>query len=619
MAGVTKRRRTQPVSKTSRSRSFFPMAAICLALLLVNIGIYEPVRAHDFVNWDDDLYVTANSNVLKGWSWNGLLWAFTTQQAANWHPVTWLSHMTDVKIFGPAPGPHHLVSVALHIVNSILLFVILFEMTGAVGPSAFVAGLFAAHPLHVESVAWISERKDVLSTLFWMLTLWAYTAFVRERRTIRYVALIAFFALGLMTKPMLVTLPFVLLLLDIWPLRRVRLERGQAQVWLQLFHEKVPLFVLALASSIVTIIVQRESGAVAGLEIIPISLRVNNATLSYVSYIFKMLWPAGLSTFYPYLLSFPVWWAFAAIVGLAGITVMVLYQAPQRPYLLVGWLWYLGTLLPVIGLIQVGGQRMADRYTYIPLIGLFMIVAWGIPDLLRITSLRMTTPVTSVVTVAAACVVLVCAMTARAQVRYWKTGETLWKHALTVNNNDARAHNNLGLALAAQGKRVEAITHYREAIRIDPESAEYHFDLGNALREQGRLSDAVTAYTAAVRINPNEPSFHIGLGAALTQQRRTSEAIAQFSEALRLNSGSADVHNDMGIALGLEGKTQEALLEFQEALRIDSENPRIHYNFAIALEGEGQTAEAVRQFKIALQLDPQYNEARRRLDRLTGR
>jgi Flp pilus assembly protein TadD len=616
---MTKRHKKLPAVKPSgRSTRFGSFVVICFALILVNLVIYEQVRNHDFVNWDDDLYVTANRHVLEGLSWPGVRWAFTTGQDANWHPLTWIAHMADVQLFGVTPGSHHVMNVVLHIANTILLFVVLFEMTGALGRSAFVAGLFASHPLHVESVAWISERKDVLSTLFWMLTLWAYARFVREPRPGRYVVMATVFALGLMAKPMLVTLPVVLLLLDVWPLRRVRLESGQTQVWFQLVREKLPLLVLAIASSIVTIIVQQKSGAVAGLETVPFGLRLANAALSSVSYLGKMLWPAGLTPFYRYLLSISVWWIVAAVACLIGITVMVVRMGRQHPYLLVGWLWYLVTLAPVIGLIQVGGQRMADRYTYIPLIGIFIIVSWGIPALFGFAASRAALP-SLVLPIVAGCVILACAITARVQVRYWKNGETLWRHAVAINNDDARAHGNLGLALAVQGRQAEAMTHYREALRLNPENSQYYLNIGNTLREGRNLSNAAAAYSAGIRINPNDASLHNALGVVLTEQERAGEAITQFKEAVRLNPDLAEAHNNMAIALGREGRADEAIREFQQSLQIDSENAQVHFNFAFELEKAGRTAEALRQYEAALRLDPQNTNFRRRFDALTGR
>jgi Flp pilus assembly protein TadD len=569
----------------------------------VNLIVYASVRHHDFVNFDDDDYVTANPVVLRGLTWHGVAWAFTTEHAVNWHPLTWLSHMLDVQLYGLDAGAHHLTNLLFHIGNTLLLFGLLHRMTGALGRSAFVAGLFAVHPLHVESVAWVAERKDVLSTLFWMLTLWAYIEYVkrpdlRQSSRRRYAAVLLFFALGLMAKQMLVTLPLVLLLLDFWPLGRVGIGPNPAGGWApardgwatagRLVWEKLPLLALAAASSIATFVIHQRGGAVIILSAIPLQLRIENALVSYVVYIGKMLWPAGLAVLYPYPQSLSAWSVAVAFVTLTGISVAVIWAAPRRPYLPVGWFWYLGTLVPVIGLIQVGDQAIADRYTYIPLIGLFIIVAWGVPDLLVRWPLRRVVLPKIALPAAACLVILACAITARGQLEYWEDSTTLWTHTLAVTTRNNIAHNNLGATLADQGKTDEAIAHYSEALRIKSDYADAHNNLGVALADQGKLDEAIAHYSEALRIKPGYSDAHSNLGIALADQGNLDEAIAQFTEALRINPDSAKAHNNLGVALASQGKLDEAIAQFTEALQVKPDYADARNNLELALARRGK-------------------------------
>jgi protein O-mannosyl-transferase len=576
---------------------------VCLALIAVNLIVYASVRHHDFVNFDDDDYVTANPVVLRGLTWHGVAWAFTTEHAVNWHPLTWLSHMLDVQLYGLDAGAHHLTNLLFHIGNTLLLFGLLHRMTGALGRSAFVAGLFAVHPLHVESVAWVAERKDVLSTLFWMLTLWAYIEYVkrpdlRQSSRRRYAAVLLFFALGLMAKQMLVTLPLVLLLLDFWPLGRVGIGPNPAGGWAPardgwatagcLVSEKLPLLALAVASSIATFVIHQRGGAVIILSAIPLQLRIENALVSYVVYIGKMLWPAGLAVLYPYPQSLSAWSVAVAFVTLTGISVAVIWAAPRRPYLPVGWFWYLGTLVPVIGLIQVGDQTIADRYTYIPLIGLFIIVAWGAPDLLVRWPLRRVVLPKIALPAAACLVILACAITARGQLEYWEDSTTLWTHTLAVTTRNNIAHNNLGATLADQGKTDEAIAHYSEALRIKSDYADAHNNLGVALADQGKFDEAIAHYSEALRIKPGYSDAHSNLGIALADQGNLDEAIAQFTEALRINPDSAKAHNNLGVALASQGKLDEAIAQFTEALQVKPDYADARNNLELALARRGK-------------------------------
>jgi tetratricopeptide (TPR) repeat protein len=594
--------------------------AACVVLILASVIVYAPVRHFGFVGWDDADYVTDNVHVAQGLTWQGTWWALTSTDAANWHPVTWLSHMLDVQLYGMNAGPQHLTNLLLHILNTLLLFGLLYRMTGAWGRSTFVAGLFALHPLHVESVAWIAERKDVLSTLFGMLTMWAYVSYVRRPRLGRYLVVLLWFGLGLMAKPMLVTLPFVLLLLDFWPLRRLELDGGAGppglaafrQRWaalLRLVKEKLPLLALAAISSVVTVLAQQHGGAVKGLERVPLSLRLTNALASYLAYIGKMLWPVRLSAFYPLGTSPPVLQACLGALLLIGVTVFAIRAGQRHGYFLTGWLWYVGTLIPVVGLLQVGDQSMADRYTYLPLIGLFLIVAWGAPELVaRWRYGRLALPV------AAACVLLACAGVARAQVRYWSDGAALWRHALDVNGDNYLAHASLGDILLKQGRTGEAISHFVEALQLKPDGLAQN-GLGLALMWQGKLDEAIPHFAEALQIKPNFAQARYNLGYALARQGRVDEAIGQFREALRINPDYAGAHNELGEALARQGKLEEAAQHFAEALRIKPDYAEAQNNLGVALARQGKLGEAVQHFGEALRIRPDFVDASSNLKR----
>lgn len=625
---------------------------VALGLVALNISVYASVWRSEFVRFDDPDYVTQNPHVTAGLTWQGFKWALTTGHAANWHPLTWLSHMLDVQLFGMNAGAHHAVNLVLHVLNTLLLFGVLQRMTGATWRSALVAALFAIHPLHVESVAWVSERKDVLSTFFWMLTLLAYGAYVRKSGARRFALVLLLFALGLLAKPMVVTLPFVLLLLDVWPLRRIALwadgrrmmSAADRSTAMRLVREKLPLFGLAAASSIATVIVQRRGGAVGNLAAYPVPVRLENALVSYVAYIGKMVWPARLSAFYPYRESLSAWAAGTAFL-LIVTTIGVVRGARRHPYLLVGWLWYLGTLTPVIGIIQVGLQSMADRYTYIPLVGLFIVVAWGAVDLAERWPRQR-----AVVPAVAALVLAACAVTARTQVATWRDSLSLWQHAVDVTTNNAYGQYNLGVVLVQAGRLDEGIARFREALRIDPNYSDVHIDLGNALngrgaaddalaefatvvrlrpdyaeahnaygnllRSRGRNADAIAQYREALRLDPSLASAHNELGNALTTDGRFADAMAEYAEAVRLAPGFAEAHNNVGAAFARAGKPEEAIAEFLEALRLKPGDATFHYNAALMLEQVGRTKEAVEHLQAALRTDPGHAAARRALERL---
>lgn len=531
-----KKKHASPGKQRSETRfSTCRQVLVCMLLLLSILSVYWQTRHHHFVNYDDNRYVTDNRHVRAGLTLDGIVWAFTTNHASNWHPVTWLSHMLDVELYGIDPGRHHVTNLLFHIANTLLLFFVFGKMSGLLWQSAFVAFLFALHPLHVESVAWIAERKDVLSTFFWMLTMGSYVRYVRNRKFYNYLLMIFFFILGLMSKPMVVTLPFVLLLLDHYPLSRFSGSTdgdtaGRWPVAFRLILEKSPLFFLAAVSSILTIHAQSHGGTVASLDVIPIQTRIANAPVLYVSYIFKAIYPVNLTVLYRHPGSFPWWQVGGAGLLLLSISFWAIRVARRNPYVVVGWLWFLGTLVPVIGLVQVGSQSVADRYTYIPLIGIFIIVSWGVSDISRRWR-----PLKKLLPVISTAVLLIFLSISLVQVGYWKNSITLFEHALEVDNNSDLAHNNLAIALQVQGRMADAVRHYREALRVNPDYGEAHYNLAIVLQAQDHLDDAIQHYEAALRIKPDFEEAHNNLAIALFDKGDIQGAIDHFQEALNIN------------------------------------------------------------------------------------
>jgi tetratricopeptide (TPR) repeat protein len=563
---------------------------VCLFLVMATLAVYWQVQNYDFVNFDDSEYVYENRHVQEGLTLKSIIWAFTTIHLGNWHPLTWLSYMLDCQFYGMNPGWHHLTNLFFHIANTLLLFFVFRKMTGSLWRSGFVAGLFALHPLHVESVAWVSERKDVLSTFFWMMTMWSYIWYVEHPVFHRYILIILFFALGLMSKPMLVTLPFVLLLLDFYPLNRFQFQRSdggassqQMPIVLRLILEKTPLFVLVVMSSAITFYAQKHGGAVASLEVIPLKARVANALVSYANYIGKMVYPSKLAVLYPHPGMLPWWKIAGACLLLVSISFLAIRIVKQSPYFAVGWLWYLGTLVPVIGLVQVGSQAMADRYTYVPLIGIFIIIAWGIPELVeqwRYRKICLATLATVVFTI-------LMAMTWK-QVGYWKNSITLFEHTLKITSNNYLPHNNLGTALNNQGRTEEAIEHYLQALRIKPDYEKAHNNLGAALANQGRTEEAIEHYLQALRIKPDYVDAHYNLGLALANQGRTEEAIEHYLQALRIKPDYVDAHNNLAIALFRKGNIEGAIVHFRKALRINPDHIHAKRNLNKVLKMQQQ-------------------------------
>jgi tetratricopeptide (TPR) repeat protein len=535
------------------------ISLICFLLGLTTLITFGQVCRNDFINYDDTIYVTENQHVRGGLTFNNVFWAFTAAHGSNWHPITGLSHIIDCQLFGLNPAGHHFTNLLLHIANTLLLFLVLKDMTAALWQSAFVAALFALHPLHVESVAWIAERKDVLSTTFWFLTMAAYVRYVRQRSVTWYIGTLVLFALGLMTKPMLVTLPFVLLLLDYWPLGR--LTR-------QAIFEKLPFFALSVILSVITFLVQQKSGAMADIDIMPLKMRFANAIVSYLRYVGKMIWPNKLAVFYPYqadrLLFLEV---AAAVLMLLGISILVIMLASRHRYLLVGWFWYLGTLVPVIGLVQVGSQAMADRYTYIPLTGLFIIIAWGFNDILAGWRYRKI-----ILGTAALMALLALSICTYFQLRHWRNSITLFSHAISVTSENILAQLNFGEALASKGKPEEAMNHYRQALRIKPDFALAHNNLGDLLLSKGKFSEAISHFRQALQAKPDFPEALNNLAWALATAKDAN--IGNLTEALKFTEKACklteynkpDFLDTMAAVYAAMGRFDEAIVTAEKAL-----------------------------------------------------
>lgn len=560
---------------------------ICLALTLGTAGVFWPVHRYEFVNLDDAEYVIENPHLRTGFASDRLKWAFTTGYDSNWHPLTWLSHMVDVRLFGLNAGPHHAVNLLFHSINTLLLFIVMARMTRDVWPSALVAALFAWHPLHVESVAWIAERKDVLSTCFALLTLWVYASYAESGQR-KYLFLALFwFALGLMAKPMLVTLPFVLLLLDYWPLGRLRKKESGASPegegdFLNRLIEKAPFLILSAASSFITYGVQK-GRSVTALESLPVRHRILNALLSYGSYMYKALFPFKLAVIYPIPFTFSWWQIAAATSVLVAISIAVVCWAGRRPWLLTGWLWFLGTLVPVIGLVQVGRQAMADRYTYLPLVGLFIMLAWSWAEFTANSRFG------SKASVAVAALVLFGALllTSR-QVRTWSNSQALFAHAIEVTKDNYFAHNSLGRVFANSGRFEEAQAQFEEVLRTFPNFPEAHFSMGVLLARKGKYQEAVAHYKEAVETHP-DATTHFNFGNALMKLGRADEAIAHFAEAARLDPQLAEAQNNWGYVLTTDGRLREAAQHYTAALRINPGLTEARLNLARIYEELGET------------------------------
>ena len=654
MPGLADSRSPESECRPAGLNDRWTVPGVCIFLAAIIWVVFGQTLGHEFVNYDDDFYVYENPAVTQGLTLQGIIWAFTHVHCSNWHPLTWVSHMLDCQFYGLSPGGHHLTNILLHTATAILLFLILRQMTGALWRSAFVAAVFAIHPLRVESVAWVAERKDVLSGLFFMLTIGAYVRYARcvtgdkwqvtrtaasdrapgPSRVTRlpaealakaghpslfYCLVLLFFALGLMCKPMLVTLPLVLLLLDYWPLGRV--TGGEWRVTGEkkgkpstlnpqlstLLLEKLPLLGLAVASCVVTIFAQHE--AIQSSEKFSLPLRVGNAAISYVAYLGQMFWPSGLAVLYPFAPGdVGVSKVVLSLVLLAGISGGVFVLRRRRPYFLTGWLWYLIMLAPVIGIVQVGAQARADRYTYLPQIGLYLLLTWAAADLCAGWRHR------RVVLGGGSTIILMALIfCARAQTAYWRNSESLWTHTLACTSDNFIGHNNLGIALLKTGNVDEAMVHYQMALEINPDFAEAHNNLGNFLFQKGSVDEAMVHYQKALEINPDYAEAHYNLGYALLKMGNVDEAIAHLQKALQINPDYAEAHNNLGYALIQKGSVDEATAHFQKALQINPDYADAHNNLGNMLLEKGSVDEAIIHFQKALQIKPDFAEAHKNL------
>lgn len=587
-------------------------------LVVAVVAVYGQVLSHHFINLDDDIYIYENPMVTAGLTIKGVLWAFTTFHAANWHPLTWLSHMFDAQMFGLRPGADLAVNVFLHTLNSLLLFTLLKNMTDRLWRSAIVAGLFALHPMHVESVAWAAERKDVLGAFFALLSLVAYIRYAKADHPSwkQFLPVAVSLALALMAKPMFVTWPFVMLLLDYWPLNRLewRPDNGLgllAQRVAPLIREKIPVFVLAAASVAITYIAQSRGGAVRQFGDAPFVLRVSNALVSYAKYIVSLVWPGGLGVYYPFSPEGIRPWELAASLALlAGVTIVVMRAKKDQRYLLTGWAWYLGTLIPVIGVIQVGGQAMADRYSYIPSIGLFVMIVWGVGDLVRQRQVLF-----RAAAFAAVVWLAILASLAYAQVGFWRDSITLFRHTLSVAPENLVAHYNLAHALGKQGNLDEATVHFGEALRIKPDFFDALINMGVTLNNQRRFAEAATYLTRAVELQPKSSKAHLQLALSLAQNGRSDEALGHFYQALEFSPDDPDVRTNLGLMLARLGKLPEAREQLGLALRLNPNSPEAHNNLGLVLLMQGDVDKSIAEFSTALRLKPEFKLAQENLNR----
>jgi protein O-mannosyl-transferase len=580
---------------------------VCIILVAITWLVFGQTIRYDFVNYDDNEYVYANPAITSGLTLHGITYAFSGRHAKNWHPLTTLSHMLDCQLWGVRAGGHHFTNVVLHTIAVVLLFLVLKQMTGAIWQSAFVAALFAIHPLRVESVAWISERKDVLSGVFFMLTLGAYARYARYPSFGRYLTVSILFALGLMSKSMLVTVPFVLLLLDYWPLNRFTKRSSR-----QLILEKVPLLALSAAAGVATLLVQRSSLAV--VERLPVVSRIGNGLVSCVIYVKQMIWPVGLAVFYPHPGDqLPVWEIGLAIALLAMVSAGAVALRRKSPYLITGWFWYLVMLLPVIGLIQVGSQGHADRYTYLPQIGLYVLLAWGTTDALasRFATGRIGHGGLQrrILAVTASVAVFALAWCAHVQASYWRNGESLWGHALAVTSGNFMAHDGLGEQLAKRGRLDEAIDHFQNALNIAPGYPEIETNLILALTRKGRTDEAITHLQAFLKEYPNDAQAQCNLGNALRKKGDSQGAIAAYEKTLSIQARYPAAHYNLGIALEQNGQIDEAIAHYREAALEQPNYPEAYYLLGNDLLQKGRVDDAIAAYEQALKSQPAFPAA----------
>jgi protein O-mannosyl-transferase len=591
---------------------------LAVLLLSVTLMVFWQVKNHHFIDLDTRIYVTENPLVQQGLTIKGVIWAFTSTQPWNWQPLTWLSHMLDCQIYGLNPAGHHLTNVFFHLASTVLLFLFLARATQALWRSALVAALFALHPLHVESVAWVAERKDVLSTFFWMLSLCAYLRYVAKPGGKRYLLIILFFLLGLMAKPMLVTFPFVLLLLDYWPLGRFFLARRSPEKnrkipdlkeeepispWYRLILEKLPLLVVSIFISLLTFQSQKTFGAAISLQQLPLTSRLLNALVAYGSYLVKFVWPVHLAIFYPHPLyphpgfGLPLWQPLVSGLVLLSLSLGAILKGRRYPYLPVGWFWFVGMLVPVIGLVQVGTQAMADRYTYLPLIGIFLMIAWGINDLF--SGRRYQKVILLLVSGTMLVAFIVCTWL---QLRHWRDSISLYQHTLRVTNNNVEIHYNLANEFFKQGQVDEAITQYLCVIKIYSQYLPAYLNMGVALEKQGKFEEAIKTYQKAIQIKPDYAKAYLNLGVVYSKQGKLEEAIASYHQVLALKPDYVMAYYNLGIAYQKRGRIDLAIAAYQKVIELDQNYANAYYKLAMALKEQGNDEQARAMYQKALQL-----------------
>lgn len=592
---------------------------LCLLLVVATLALYNPVNRHPFVNYDDDRYVTENAHIHNGVNWDTITWAFSSTEQGNWHPLTWLSHALDYQLFHQNPAGHHFTSVLIHAANAVLLFLFLMYATGRLGPSLFVAALFALHPINVESVAWVAERKNVLCTFFFVATLIAYCWYARKPGWRRYLAFTGLFVLGLMAKPMVITLPFVLLLLDYWPLARIRGAPANAMPQSplsKLVAEKLPLLVLSVASAVITMHAQQAGGAMRSTAQFSLAVRLENAMVAYALYLWKMIWPSHLAPIYPHPGdSLAAWQVGTSALALLAVTGVVL-KFRAKGYPLTGWLWFLGTLVPVIGLVQVGDQAMADRYAYIPLTGIFVIVAWGAADLADSRQLGFSARV-----IPAACVLLALAFATSRQLGYWSSNYDLWTHAVAVTDNNFIAQDNLGGALLWLGKPDEAYPHFQAAAQINPLDPMSRSNLGAYLQEHGHLAEAIEQHNRVISLTSDAgllAATYANLGAAYRTLGEDEKARASYDQALQLNPNQYNAYLGLGQLLEKQNQLDGAINNYSRSVELRPTD----VGFLLlghALESAGRRPEARAAYQAALKLSPDMPEAQHAVDALSGK
>lgn len=605
--------RRRPLSDKRTPKSRDPVVFLALVLAMAAAAVYAPVRGHDFIDFDDRIMFQLNPHMREGLSRRSLAWAVTaelthdSQHANLWIPVTNISHLAAAQVFGLNPSGHHLVNLALHILNTVLLFLLFVRMTGAPFRSAFVAAVFGLHPLHVESVAWVAERKDVLSGLFWILAMRAYLAYVERPGVKPYLASAGLMVLGLMSKPMVVTFPLILLTMDLWPLGRA--GDGSWPRWKPLIIEKLPLLAVCVLFSAVTVLASQREGVVASWEPMRVYVRFGNALVAYMRYIGKTLWPADLAVYYPHPgYGLPLWHVLAAAAALGGITALAIWTRRRRPYIAAGWFWYLVTLLPVIGLVQLETLAMADRYSYIPLIGLSAAVAWGSFEAAgRFSNGR------TALGVAASLVAAVLAGCSFLQVRHWKDTTTLFGHTVRAVPDNFVAHNVMGIALARQGRLKEAEEHFSEAVRLRPRNPRYRNNLGQTLAEQGRPDEALPHFEEALKRHPSFGDAQCNMGVALAQKGRHEEAMGLYRKAMTADPDDPDPHVAMGLSLEALGRGGEAVERYREGARLRPDSAEVRFLYGKALAGAGRRAEAVEQISEGIWLAPRNAKLHQRL------